>query len=212
VIFERLTQLSDPEPHSAALNMAIDEWLLRSATSPVLRVYGWARPSVSFGYFMKYAEIARQWPGRDLVRRWTGGGVVLHGTDLTYTLVVPRGGEPLLGMSAGESYRVIHELIASALGWELSPEAGAKVSEACFENPVQHDVLMGQQKVAGAAQRRTRFGLLHQGSIELGERQIDLARLFCGEVISRSLGEGELMAAQEIAQERYAQEAWTQRF
>ncbi|MES2571853.1 MAG: hypothetical protein V4710_17595 [Verrucomicrobiota bacterium] len=166
MLFEELITVLDPEPHPAPLNMAVDEMLLRSASVPCLRVYRWKRPSVSFGYFSRHAEVAREWPGRDLVRRWTGGGVVPHGEDVTYTLVLPLDC-PLVGMGAPELYRLIHERIATVLGegGTLAGSAAARVSDACFENPAMHDVLYGGRKVAGAAQRRTRSGLLHQGTV-----------------------------------------------
>ena len=49
MIFAALTEVLDPEPHNAALNMALDEVLLASCTAPLLRVYRWAQPAVSFG-------------------------------------------------------------------------------------------------------------------------------------------------------------------
>ncbi len=58
-VFERLDVYRDDVRVSAALNMAIDEALLETATIPAIRFYGWARPSVSFGYFGKFAEAAR---------------------------------------------------------------------------------------------------------------------------------------------------------
>jgi lipoate-protein ligase A len=89
-LFDHLCEVHDPEPHAAALNMAIDEALLRTAREPLLRIYRWARPAVSFGYFGKWADVHRAWPEREAVRRWTGGGIVPHGDDLTYSLIVPR--------------------------------------------------------------------------------------------------------------------------
>src|SRR5580700_1117427 len=80
-----LTEISlfdDPLPRSAPLNMAIDEALLGTGAGPVLRVYRWKRPAVSFGYFERWAPIHAAHPDREAVRRWTGGGVVLHGEDV----------------------------------------------------------------------------------------------------------------------------------
>ena len=114
VLFEDLLEVLDPEPHSAALNMARDEALVRTATCPVLRCYSWERPAVSFGYFEKWLDVARHWPNRELVRRWTGGGVVPHGDDLTYTLVVPSA-HPFLALTPLQSYRAIHAALATVL-------------------------------------------------------------------------------------------------
>src|SRR4029078_9876877 len=88
-IFAALDVYHDHTPHSAAMNMAIDEALLEYATIPLIRFYRWQSSALSFGYFGRFADIARYQRERDLVRRWTGGGIVFHGEDLTYSLVIP---------------------------------------------------------------------------------------------------------------------------
>src|SRR5215217_5562272 len=87
--FGNLYVYQDAEPRSAAMNMAIDETLLKQTSVPSLRCYQWRKPSVSFGYFGFYADVAEHEPEREIVRRWTGGGIVLHGTDFTYSVVIP---------------------------------------------------------------------------------------------------------------------------
>src|SRR5436189_4258680 len=71
--------------HSAAMNMAIDEALLEHAKIPLIRFYRWYSPALSFGYFGRFSDVAEHADVRDLVRRWTGGGIVFHGDDLTYS-------------------------------------------------------------------------------------------------------------------------------
>ena len=71
------------------MNMAIDEALLESATIPTIRFYRWNSPALSFGYFGTFSDVAIYAAERDLVRRWTGGGIVLHGDDLTYSIIIP---------------------------------------------------------------------------------------------------------------------------
>ena len=215
MLFEELTEVLDPEPHAAALNMAIDEVLLRTARAPLLRIYRWARPAVSFGYFVKHAGVARAWPAHELVRRWTGGGVVPHGDDVTYTLVVPRGC-PFFEMRPAESYRAIHEIIAALLAQDgepiaLAPVAALKVSDACFENAARHDVLAGARKIAGAAQRRTREGLLHQGSVQASSPAFaeNLALALAGRVSQRPLAARTLADAAALAAAKYATPEWT---
>ena len=88
-LFEQLALYQDGAPHSAALNMAIDEALLELAEVPSIRFYRWDHPALSFGYFGRYADVAEHAAKRDMVRRWTGGGIVFHGNDLTYSLVIP---------------------------------------------------------------------------------------------------------------------------
>ena len=69
--------------------MAIDEALLQAAEVPTSRFYRWDHLALSFGYFGKFTEVASSFQKRDLVRRWTGGGIDFHGDDLTYSLVIP---------------------------------------------------------------------------------------------------------------------------
>src|ERR1043166_2679925 len=88
-LFAALDVVQDFTPRSAAMNMAIDEALLESAAVPSIRFYCWQSPALSFGYFGKFADVAIYANKRDLVRRWTGGGIVLHEDDLTYSIVIP---------------------------------------------------------------------------------------------------------------------------
>ena len=161
---------TDPVPRSGPEAMAIDEWLLENATLPVLRTYRWSGDWASIGYFGTLAEARAHFPQLEIVRRWTGGGMVDHRADWTYTLVIPRS-ESLANLRGGESYEKIHHALAEALRVEgLSVRASDETEETgadlCFENPVQHDLVgADDRKIAGAGQRRTRHGLLHQGSV-----------------------------------------------
>jgi len=154
---------------SAAANMAIDESLLRHAQAPVLRLYGWEEVCVSIGYFQKASVVPTE---TSFVRRYTGGGLVDHGKDLTYTLVLPAD-HSLTQAGTLASYRAIHEGVASALraagvDCQLATAQPKKDHASCFLKPVPADVLDPQgNKLAGAAQRRTKQGCLHQGSILL---------------------------------------------
>src|SRR5207248_11592242 len=79
-------------PRSAAENMAVEEALLEAAgciATPVLRFYSWSEPAASFGYFQRYAEVLQLTSLRPLVRRPTGGGLVTHDADWTYSLIFP---------------------------------------------------------------------------------------------------------------------------
>ena len=160
-------------PHAAAFNMALDEALLEAAPTrgrPVLRIYEWSEPAATFGYSQRYQEIARLTCLRPLVRRPTGGGLVPHGRDFTYTLVVPPAHD-WYRLRARESYRRVHEWLGHAclqLGWqtELATTARTEPPGQCFVGAEQFDLLWKGTKIAGAAQRRTRCGLLIQGSVQ----------------------------------------------
>jgi lipoate-protein ligase A len=226
VLFEQIIEIIDPEPHGGALNMALDEALLQCAVQPTLRIYRWREPSVSLGYFGTFAAAHDAASGREMVRRWTGGGLVEHGCDLTYTLIVPRKDE-FFGHRALDSYRLIHESIAAWLGEAgidatVAQTAKDDHSGACFHGHVRHDLLTTQGKVAGAAQRRTRWGLLHQGSIQLlrpfheGSKFSTapgrLATFFASEVTPMAIAPGVHETAEKLAREKYATEGWLRKF
>jgi len=107
----------------AAFNMALDEALLESMPrlqKPVLRFYGWTEPAATFGYFQKYTDVAQATLLRPLVRRPTGGGIVPHDADWTYSAVFPPGHE-WHSLKAEESYRRIHDWLRLAFA-ELKVE------------------------------------------------------------------------------------------
>jgi len=156
-----------------ALNMAMDEALLETMPrlgQPVLRFYGWSEPAASFGYFQKFAEVERLTHLRPLVRRPTGGGLVPHEADWTYSLVFPTSGD-WYSLTAIESYRRAHEWLRAAFArlgveTELAPSSKKASAGQCFAGFEKFDVLWHGQKIAGAAQRRRRDGLLVQGSVQ----------------------------------------------
>ena len=160
-------------PGAADFNMALDEALLEFAAQlgkPVSRFYGWTERAASFGYSQKYTEVARLTLLRPLVRRPTGGGLVPHDADWTYSLVFPPG-HWWHASRATESYQRVHEWIRDAfarlnLTTELSPGRRKELSGQCFVGAERFDLLWRGRKIAGAAQRRNRQGLLIQGSVQ----------------------------------------------
>lgn len=203
---------------SAAWNMALDEALLRTAADrsrPLLRVYAWDKPAVSFGYFQKYpAHLAADWV---LVRRPTGGGVVYHRDDTTYTVVVPPG-HPLYQMTTREAYCALHQAVAASFNFEseiLNLQSTVRGTYECFQNPVAGDVLADGRKLAGGAQRRGRTGMLHQGSIAARVTVEQLVRGF-GQQFAADFHPVALSAtaqslAEKLARDKYATAAWNQR-
>src|ERR1043166_5075654 len=164
-------------PGAPAFNMALDEALLEAMPRlqrPGLRFYGWAEPAASFGYFQKFSDVERATPLRPLVRRPTGGGLVPHDADWTYSLTFPAGHD-WHSLSAVESYRHVHEWIRAAfarldLATELAPCCRKAEAGQCFAGHEKFDLLWRGRKIAGAAQRRNRLGLLIQGSVQPAAR------------------------------------------
>ena len=158
--------------------MALDEALLETASrigAPVLRFYGWTEPAATFGYFQKYAEVEQATRLRPLIRRPTAGGIVPHDADWTYSLVFPPDHE-WYALRAEASYRRVHEWIRQAFArlnvpTELAPAPRARIhgpaaAKGCFVGYEKFDLLWRGRKIAGAAQRRNRLGLLIQGSVQ----------------------------------------------
>jgi lipoate-protein ligase A len=158
---------------AAAFNMALDETLLENAAqigNPILRFYGWTEPAATFGYFQKFSEVSAATPLRPLIRRPTGGGIVPHDADWTYSFVVPPNHE-WHSVSAEESYRRIHDWLRRAFAeikieTELAPCCKKTLPGQCFVGHEKFDLLWHGKKIAGAAQRRNKLGLLIQGSIQ----------------------------------------------
>ncbi|MEO6996072.1 MAG: lipoate--protein ligase family protein [Lacunisphaera sp.] len=174
----------------AAENMALDFLLLQRypEAAPRFRHYDWRGPAFTFGFSQKIAFVRENLPTGeplDLCRRPTGGGIVDHRNDWTYALVLPRP-HPLYDERATQSYRIVHECLASALS-SLGQPAELKIAcepnescaatkpgplgaipGICFQRAELYDVVNRDtgRKIAGAAQKRNKHGLLFQGSIE----------------------------------------------
>jgi lipoate-protein ligase A len=135
--------------------------------------------------------------------------------------------DPVFDESSIAIYEKIHRALADALngvgeravvaggvdpgGIALSKHAAAS-GYNCFANPVRADVMMNGRKIAGAAQRRTRRGLLQQGSIQGIVMKTDLAEKFA-QALSVNCSEFEITGevfqrARELAQQKYGSDSW----
>src|SRR5579871_6373556 len=131
-------------PQAAAHNMAVDEALLEAMPRlrvPVLRFYGWTEPAATFGYFQKYAEVAATTHLRPLIRRPTGGGIVPHDVDWTYSAAFPPGHE-WHGLKAEESYRRIHDWLRLAFA---VMQVDAELASCC-KKPLPGRCFVGHEK------------------------------------------------------------------
>ncbi|MBK8913868.1 MAG: lipoate--protein ligase family protein [Phycisphaerales bacterium] len=175
--------LSDP-PLDGPENMARDECLLhdRALQPAVLRLYEWSPATLSLGYFQRIADaraLADQLPGVAVVRRPTGGGAILHDRELTYCLIAD---DTLEAARRGPTalYELVHEvwrevLDPTAARMALAPDHMPLPTPRsgpffCFEKPGRTDLLIGEEKVLGSAQRRIPGRVLQHGSLILGRR------------------------------------------
>src|SRR5436309_15503883 len=129
-VFAALDTYYNGAGHSAAMNMAIDEALLGYATVPSIRFYRWQSPALSFGYFGRFAEVASYAHERNLVRRWTGGGIVFHGDDLTYSIVIPAS-DTVFALSSLSLYEKIHRALCEAMATNGRAAELATVAALC---------------------------------------------------------------------------------
>jgi lipoate-protein ligase A len=178
-------RLVDTGPHDGPANMAIDEALLLNFDSaisqPVLRLYGWQPPALSLGRFQSAAEVLDL--GRcatakvPVVRRITGGGVIYHGDELTYSLVCAPQQIPAAA-SVKASFRVLTSFLLhfyQKLGLDASYavdhfSAATTLGERtdfCFAGKENFDILINGKKLGGNAQRRMRSAIFQHGSIPL---------------------------------------------
>jgi len=160
---------ADEVDRSAAEHMACDESLL-ALSWPTLRLYRWSHEAVSVGTMASAGEAAAFAGQRPWVRRWTGGGMVEHGKDLTLALAVQHGSISQK-MNASEWYRWIHHAALDALrssfpSARLASPPDFESGSQCFQSPVCADVMLGDRKILGGALRKTRDGVLYQGSLQ----------------------------------------------
>ena len=217
--------------HSPAWNMAADETMLQQVMRigvPLLRTYAWDQPAVSIGYVQRHDAAPE---GYAYVRRPTGGGVVYHDWDFTYSVAFPPN-HWLNGLDRIRSYDWINRSLQHALrGLNLPvelaqteiPHSVERATMVCFTNPTRYDLLLNGQKIAGSAQRRTAEGLLHQGSVHFGQEGLPFSR----SVLAKALLDGlrEVMqltftpflpdsgfedAVQRLVAEKYGTDAWNQ--
>ena len=166
-------RLIDTSYDNAAMNMAIDEALLKSK-EPVLRFYQWKPSALSLGYFQNIDDIdLKECKKRkvDVVRRITGGKTVLHDKELTYSMIID---EKSMPKSIIESYKIISKGILYALkslGINASMKKTVKKnknkSAVCFTEPSYYEIVVKGKKIVGSAQTRKQGKLLQHGSILL---------------------------------------------
>ncbi|MGF1448708.1 MAG: hypothetical protein ACFB20_04770 [Opitutales bacterium] len=201
-----------------------------------VRHYTWAAPAFTFGLSQRWEEVRQAaqalGTGVECVRRPTGGGLVDHRADWTYALAAAPS-HPFGNAPAQLAYQQLHLALAEALAAcgrpaTLQPCAPEKrfsgPNLACFTQPEIYDVICPQsgRKLAGAAQKRTRQGLLVQGSLDRKACALSdwkpFYEVFC-EQVARLLGTpydfGEAPEAWRMASERhratFACASWNQR-
>ena len=175
------------------------------------------------------AEIIKRYPCEkrniSVVRRITGGGVVIHGQDLTFSLAV-KSSNPFFSGVAKNSYLKVNEALRVGLktlypkidyvDCKNIPSGRGGGDRVCFETPTCYDLLLDGKKIVGASQRRKKGAILHQSSVFLeGDRRNLILQILEGFketwkiiFLEKSLSDEELMTAKEKANERYRAKEW----
>ena len=213
--------------------MAIDEMLLGSQaaldTAPTLRFYTWSVPAYSVGYFQDVDEIFKRFQSAKtsapVVRRVTGGGLVFHGQDVTFS-VTAKENDPFFSGEVKDSYLKVNEALRVGLkavfqGIDFAdcktiPSGRGKGNRICFEAPSCYDLLLYGKKIVGASQRRKNNTVLYQSSVFLdGSEKIICAHIIRGfkkkwhiDFLEKPLSSEELLSAQKIEGERYVSSDW----
>ncbi len=156
----------------AAAHMALDEAVLLESPpgALVLRVYEWREEACTFGFSQKYAEVkALCKSGIAPVRRATGGGVVFHDGDTTFSLVFPWDRTCAPEAIYKNIHRGIHQALkvaGTANGmWSRRREG---IARDCFARAECADLVDAMdKKILGGALRKKGVKGLYQGSLRL---------------------------------------------
>jgi lipoate---protein ligase len=184
-------QVIDTGCQSAEENMRLDAELLEGADAfshPILHFYEWTGDSATYGCFTDPAELLNLDKVRQLslqlARRPTGGGIVFHVWDMAFSVLIPAICCEY-SLNTLQNYAFVNNAVLAAVKefldqrapLALIPEDFISWDPDCFHfcmaKPTKYDVVWEGRKIAGAAQRKTRKGFLHQGTIALVPPNID---------------------------------------
>lgn len=231
----------DP-PADGSWNMAVDESLLGSAADGIttLRFYQWRQPTLSLGYFQSLVDRQQHPASRDcpVVRRSSGGGAIVHDRELTYSFSCP-----VHHLDTRRFYQEMHDSLQAALAhfkvpaelWEEDQPSREPDPFLCFQRRSPGDMVSGNVKIAGSAQRRRRGAFLQHGSVlletschapelpsiasncEIPLQFDELVKQYCLvlmkrwqiELVPGTLDTMETSRASRIESEKFANIAWT---
>jgi len=222
----------------AYTNMAIDEAIFigreKLGLPATLRFYGWEPAAVSIGYFQEIEDLSLQEYKRQkltIVRRFTGGGAILHKNEITYSLACPTN-EFVAFSNIIKTQQLVHQAIILALQ-SLRINAQLKRKQIkrpaayfCFVNPRKDDVVEDGKKIVGSAQRRKKRAFFQHGSIKTSpeSRQekknrgkiidslvLGFEKRFGIRLIPDQLTREEVKLSQELREVKYSTRNWNYR-
>jgi lipoate-protein ligase A len=170
-------------PGSAAYNMALEAKIFSRYMEdgiPVFRLYSWQSPSITYGISQQpenKIDIERcACDGVQIAQRMTGGGVLFHHNEITYSLAC---GKADIGedKKVFVAYRQICAFLIyfyKSLG--LKPFFALDLEdfknkcaphELCSASREKYDIVINGKKIGGNAQKRKRDAIFQHGSIPL---------------------------------------------
>ncbi|MFX4219247.1 lipoate--protein ligase family protein [Aliarcobacter butzleri] len=158
-------------------NTNIDKALFKAfenGSLPILRLYSWQK-SVTFGAGQNpsdYENLLKEYKN-NFSKRITGGGVLFHGHDISYSLVLPS--TFIDNRSVKETYELICSFILefySNLGLKASFAKDIKSivlskSPFCQVGFEAYDIIVNGRKIGGNAQKRAKNVIFQHGSIPI---------------------------------------------
>ena len=184
------------EKSNAKTNMAIDDALFSSYkenSEAILRVYNWTNSfTVGISQDVLNYNFFNDFKG-DCAKRITGGGVLFHGHDLSYSLIIPA--YKLGELNIKKSYEKICSFILTFynnLGLDAKfakdyENVQLSKNEYCQVGFEAYDILINGKKIGGNAQKRTRKFIFQHGSIPLKSKKDENSNLLYDEKIGYTL-------------------------
>ncbi|MBS0656308.1 MAG: lipoate--protein ligase family protein [Verrucomicrobia bacterium] len=155
------------------------EWItkLPAFDRPRVRFYEWERKSITYGHFIDpdkwLAQKKVKLLGFDTARRPTGGGLIFHYADFSYTVAVPIH-HPKCSQTVLDNYHLVNSAlleaissISGAFSLQAASDARGTFTELCMATATQYDLIYAGRKLGGSAQRKTTGGFVHQGTLFL---------------------------------------------
>lgn len=193
---------------SAQANMKIDAKLLEeldpSSASPILHLYDWQTPCATYGHFLDPSEhLSKECFEKnrlELAKRPTGGGLIFHTNDWAFSLLIPASHEAF-STNTLDNYAFVNHLLAEMIGQLIGQKAGlsllplepevkdSRLRHFCMAKPTKYDVMLDGKKICGGAQRRTRSGFLHQGTLSLSFPDPDFLDKIIPQNVSKAMFE-----------------------
>lgn len=156
---------------TAIEQMQQDEELLKGVDVPTVRFYQFFPRAVTYGYFIK-PDLWLKTDSGDVARRPTGGGLIFHEEDFSFTVALPLD-HPITKLPTLQRYQLINNQLLRVLNFSsismLKHRIEDGIDQLCMANPTEYDLMYKQKKIAGAAQRKNRQGFIHQCSLFLLE-------------------------------------------